>query len=308
MAFDQKCAYNKKGRNKMSKILRGLTCDGSAQILVINSTDMVADAVRTHSCAPTAAAALGRVLTATSLMGTTLKDKGNNITVNFRGDGPCGHVLAVSDYMGNVKGYVQNPQTDIPRKANGKIDVAGAVGKGTLNVVKDVGEKEPYIGITNIVSGEIAEDISSYYAESEQIPTVVSLGVLLRPNGSVLAAGGLIIQLLPFAAEATISGIEKNLPAITGISNLFKEGKTNKEIADIALSGIEYDVFDEYEVGYKCDCSRDRMGRALLTLNPVDLYNILVEDGKIEVGCQFCTNKYSFTGSDIEEIRKNEKK
>lgn len=292
----------------MSNILRGLTRDGSAQILIINSTDMVDEAVRIHNCAPTAAAALGRVLTATSLMGTTLKDKGNNITVNFRGDGPCGHILAVSDYMGNVKGYVQNPQTDIERKPNGKIDVASAVGKGTLNVIKDVGEKEPYIGITNIVSGEIAEDISSYYAESEQIPTVVSLGVLLRPNGSVLAAGGLIIQLLPFAAEDTIDKIEKNVPALSGISSLFKEGKTNKEIADIALEGIDYDVFDEYEVGYKCDCSRDRMGKALLTLNPVDLYNILVEDGAIEVGCQFCTNKYSFSGADIEEIRKKEKK
>lgn len=292
----------------MSKILRGLTCDGSAQILVINSADMVDEAVRIHSCAPTAAAALGRVLTATSLMGTTLKDKGNNITVNFRGDGPCGHILAVSDYMGNVKGYVQNPHTDIERKSNGKLDVARAVGKGTLNVIKDVGEKEPYIGITNIVSGEIAEDISSYYAESEQIPTVVSLGVLLRPNGSVLAAGGVIIQLLPFAAEDTIDKIEKNVPSLSGISALFKEGKTNKEIADIALDGIEYDVFDEYEVGYRCDCSRERMGKALLTLNPVDLYNILVEDGKIEVGCQFCTNKYSFNGADIEEIRKKEKK
>ncbi len=292
----------------MSKILRGLTCDGSAQILIINSADMVDEAVRIHSCAPTAAAALGRVLTASSLMGTTLKDKGNNITVNFRGDGPCGHILAVSDYMGNVKGYVQNPHTDIERKSNGKLDVARAVGKGTLNVIKDVGEKEPYIGITNIVSGEIAEDISSYYAESEQIPTVVSLGVLLRPNGSVLAAGGVIIQLLPFAAEDTIDKIEKNVPSLSGISALFREGKTNKEIADIALDGIEYDVFDEYEVGYRCDCSRERMGKALLTLNPVDLYNILVEDGKIEVGCQFCTNKYSFNGEDIEEIRKKEKK
>lgn len=292
----------------MANILRGLTCDGSAQILVINSTDMVSEAARIHNCAPTAAAAFGRVLTATSLMGTTLKNKGNNITVNFRGDGPCGHILAVSDYMGNVKGYVQNPGTDIPRKENGKIDVSGAVGKGTLNVVKDVGEKEPYIGVTNIVSGEIAEDVSSYYAESEQIPTVVSLGVLVRPNGSIIASGGIIIQLLPFAAEDTIAKIEKNLPAISGISGLFKEGKSNKEIADIALEGIDYDVFDEYEVAYKCDCSRDRMGRALLTLNPVDLYNILVEDGEIEVGCQFCNNKYSFKGADIEEIRKNEKK
>lgn len=278
--------------------------DGSAQILVLNSTEMVREAMKIHGAAPTPAAALGRVLTATSLMGSTLKDKGNTVTVNFRGDGPCGHVLAVSDYMGNVKGYVQNPTTDLPAKG-GKPDLVKAIGKGTLNVVKDTGEKQPYIGITNIVSGEIAEDIAKYYAESEQIPTVCSLGVKMGADGKIAAAGGIMIQLLPFASDDTIAAIEKNLPAIAEVSALFAEQPDNLSIAEIAFNGIPFDVFDEYEVGYRCDCSRDRMGRALLTLNPVDLYNMLVEDGKIEVGCQFCNNKFTFTGSDIEQIRKD---
>lgn len=288
----------------MKNLLRGMSQDGSAQILVLNSTEMVREVMKIHGTAATPTAALGRVLTATSLMGSTLKDKGNTVTVNFRGDGPCGHLLAVSDYMGNVKGYVQNPTTDLPSKA-GKPDLKTAVGQGTLNVVKDTGEKEPYIGITKIVSGEIAEDIAKYYAESEQIPTVCSLGVKLDPKGKVVAAGGILIQLLPFAAEETIAAIEANLDAISNASALFDEQPDNLSIAEIAFKGVPFDVFDEYEVGYHCDCSRERMGRALLTLNPVDLYNMLVEDGKIEVGCQFCNNKFSFTGSDIEQIRKD---
>ncbi len=287
----------------MSKLLRGLSKDGSAQILILNSTDMVRKSVTIHHTAPTPTAALGRVLTAASLMGSTLKDKGNTVTVNFRGNGPCGHLLAVSDYMGNVKGYVQNPDKDLPSK-NGKPDLKAAIGQGTLNIVKDTGGKEPYIGITNIRSGEIAEDIAAYYAESEQIPTVCSLGVKLDSDGSVRAAGGILIQLLPFAEETTIDAIEKNLPNISEISALFEEMPDNLSIAKIAFQDIPFDVFDEYEVNYYCDCSRERMGKALLTLKPVELYNLLVEDGKIEVGCQFCNNKFTFTGSDIEALRK----
>lgn len=291
----------------MAKLLRGLTSDGSAQVLILNSTDMVEEAKKIHQTAPTPTAVLGRVLTATALMGCTLKDKGNNITVNFRGDGKCGHVLVVSDYMGNVKGYIQNPSVDLPRK-NGAIDIQAAVGEGTLNVVKDTGEKEPYIGITNIAAGNIAGDIATYYAESEQIPTVCALGMKLDKNGKVVAAGGIMIQLLPFAAEDTIAAIEKNLPVIEKVTALFEEMPDNLSIADKILEGIPFEVFDEYEVRYHCDCSRERMGRALLTINPVELYNILVEDGAIEVGCQFCNNKFSFTGSDIEQIRKQEGK
>lgn len=292
----------------MAEILRGMTKDGSAQILVINSRDIVKEAIRIHKTTPTASAALGRVLTAASLMGTTLKDKSNTLSVNFRGDGPCGHVLAVSDYMGNVRGYIQNPHIDLPRNAKGKLDVGGAVGKGSLVVIKDVGEKEPYNGITDIVSGEIAEDITRYYAESEQIPTVCALGVLIAPDGTCQAAGGVMIQLLPFAAEETIAQLEKNVTALANISALFDAGKSNKEIADIALDGIEYDVFDELEVGYRCTCSRKRVGRALLTISPYELFNILSQEKVMTVNCQFCDRVYQFDGADIEKIRNDAKK
>ncbi len=288
----------------MGKLLRAMSSDGSAQILVLNSKDIVNKAIAYHKTQPTATAALGRVLTATSMMGSTLKDVGNNITVNFRGNGPCGHILAVTDYMGNVKGYVQNPDTDLPRKQNGKLDVSAAVGCGTLNVVKDTGEKEPYIGIVDIKSGEIAEDITAYYAESEQIPTVCALGVLVAPNRSCQAAGGILIQLLPFAAESTVSQIEKNLPAISSVSSLFDKGLTNLEIAKIAFENIPFDVFDEYEVNYKCDCSRDRMGKALCTLGPYELFDIFSKQKEVELGCQFCTMKYKFTAADVEKYRK----
>ncbi len=291
----------------MSSIFRAMTRDGSAQIFVINSTDIVNSAIRYHESAPTASAALGRVLTAASMMGSTLKDKGNTITVNFRGDGPCGHVLAVSDYKGNVKGYVQNPDTDLPRKENGKLDVGAAVGKGTLVVIKDMGEKEPYNGVVPIVSGEIAEDITSYYAESEQIPSLCALGVLINPDGTCKASGGVLIRLLPNAAEETISVIEKNASALSAVSSLFAKGMTNEQIAGIALNGVEYDAFDEYRVEYHCDCSRDRMGRALLTLNPYELWNMLVQDKQIETCCQFCKRKYVFTGADIEALRNAKK-
>lgn len=287
----------------MAEILRGMTRDGSAQILVINSKDIVNEAIRIHRTAPTATAALGRVLTATSLMGTTLKNKGNSLSVNFRGDGPSGHILAVSDYLGNVRGYIQNPHTDLPLNKLGKLDVGGAVGRGPLHVIKDVGEKEPYIGITNITSGEIAEDITAYYAESEQIPSLVALGVLVGTDGKCQAAGGVMIQLLPFADEKTIAQIEKNAAALANVSKLFDEGKSNLEIAGIALEGIEFDLFDTIDVGYKCTCSRKRVGRALLTLSPYELYNMLVNDKKIEVNCQFCDRVYTFVGEDIEKLR-----
>lgn len=292
----------------MAEIFRGMTADGSAQILVIRSTDIVNEAIRIHKTSPTAAAALGRVLTAASLMGTTLKDKGNSLSLNFRGDGPCGHVLAVSDYMGNVRGYIQNPHIDLPRNAQGKLDVGRAVGKGTLVVIKDTGEKEPYNGVTDIVSGEIAEDITHYYAESEQIPTVCALGVLVGPDGACRAAGGVLIQLLPFADEGTIEKIEKNLPALSGVSRLFDEGKTPEEVAGIALDGIEYHAFDTLTVGYRCTCSRKRVGRALLTLSPYELYNILVQEKTMKVNCQFCDRVYEFDGADIEKLREEARK
>ena len=291
-----------------SEILRAMTSDGSARIIVINSTDIVNTAIGMHHTASTATAALGRVLSAASMMGSLLKEKENSLTLNFRGDGPLGGVLAVSDYMGNVRGYAVNPACDIPRKANGKLDVGAAVGKGGLYVIRDEGGKEPYVGVTNIITGEIAEDITAYYAESEQIPSLCALGVLVGRDGNCQAAGGVMIQLLPFADEGTVAKIEANAAKLARISHHFDEGLSNKEIADIALEGIEYDLFDEIDVGYVCTCSRERVGRALLSLSPYELFKILSEEKVMKVNCHFCDKVYSFDGNDIEQLREAAKK
>ena len=287
----------------MSIISRGLTADGSARIFVINSKDIVNEAIKYHKTAPTATAALGRVLTATSMMGCMLKNKGNTITVNVRGDGPCGSILAVGDHIGNVKGYVQNPGADPERKRLGKLDVGKAVGKGSLYVIKDEGQSEPYIGITNLVSGEIAEDITSYFATSEQMPTLCALGVLVDVDGSCRAAGGVIVQLLPFADPAVVEQLEKNSVALSEVSHLFESGMSNDEIAAIALRDIEFNMFDEFDVGYVCDCSRERMAKALITLSDSELDEIFETQDEIETVCQFCNKKQKFTRNDIESFK-----
>ncbi len=289
-------------------ITRAMTKCGNARVIIINSKEMVNDAIKYHNLSPTAAAALGRTLTAASMMGVMLKNKTDSITVTFNGDGVCGKVLAVSDYYGNTKGYVQNPQADLPLNSKGKLDVAGAIGAGTLYIVRDEGTGEPYVGTTPIVSGEVAEDITEYFARSEQIPTVCALGVLIGKDYSCLSAGGYMIQLLPGAEDSFIDKIEQQITEIPPVSTLFSTGKTNAEYLKDILGDIEFDIFDEADVSYHCDCSRKRVEKALVSLGEKELSE-MVNDGKsIDVSCQFCDKVYTFTPEDLKNLLKTGRK
>ena len=286
---------------KYSTVLRAMTRDGSARAYVINSTQIVNDAIKYHKTAPTASALLGRTLTATSVMGTMLPENGDTLTVAIRGTGLAGTTLCCADYFGNVKGYVSNPMADLPPKSNGKLDVSGIVGGGLLCVMKDVGDEVPFNGTIELVSGEVAEDIAQYYAVSEQTPTLCALGVLINPDFSCAGAGGVFIQLLPFPDEEIIVKLEENAKKLTGLSGKFADGMSNEDILKIALDGIEYDLFDEIEVEYKCDCSRERTGRALMSLGKKEVTDIFDEaraKGEKEettLECHFCDKKYTFT-------------
>ncbi len=288
-----------------STILRAMTRDGSARILVINSKEIVNAMIKAHKTAPTATAALGRTLTAASMIGTMLPEERDSVTMSFSGDGEAGKIIAVADYFGNVKGYIQNPLANPPKKPNGKLDVGAAVGRGTFSVVKDVGGKEPQIGTTEIVTGEIAEDIATYFATSEQIPTLLSLGVLVDKDYTCLAAGGVLVQVMPFPDEETVNLIERNAAELTKISTLFEQGKTNEEIAEIAMRDIPFDIFDTLTVSYKCDCKRNRMYKKIQSLGQEEIKNMLNEqeaEGKareLTAICRFCNSEYTFTESEL---------
>ena len=288
-----------------STILRGMTRDGSARLVVINSTELVNGMREAHKTTPTATAALGRTITAASMIGTLLPADGDTVTITLSGDGEAGKIIAVGDYFGNVKGYIQNPLANPPKRPDGKLNVGAAVGKGTLSFVKDIGESEPQTGMIELVSGEVAEDIATYFAMSEQVPTLLSLGVLVDKDYSCLAAGGVLIQLLPFPDEATVDLIERNAAVLGNISKYFEMGLSNEQIMDIAMKDVPYDIFDRLEVEYKCDCSYDRMKKKILSLGKKEVMNLLDEqeaEGKardLTAICRFCNTEYVYTEKDL---------
>lgn len=288
-----------------STITRGMTRDGSARVLVINSTEIVNEMIRVHKTAPTATAALGRLVTAASMVGTMLPENGDTLTMGFSTNGLISKMIAVADYYGNVKSYIDNPAADLNIRADGKLDVGGAVGYGTFYMIRDVGGKEPQSGTIEIVSGEIAEDIATYFAKSEQVPTVLSLGVLVDTDYTCRAAGGVLIQLLPFPDEATVDLIERNAAGLSNVSRLFDSGLTNDEIIDIAMKDIPFDRFDTLEVEYKCDCARERMKKKIKGLGKGEILKMFDEqesEGKPRVltaVCHFCNSSYDFTEKDL---------
>ncbi len=284
----------------MATMVRTISADGSVMACAINATDMVARLEEIHHPSATVTAALGRLSIAASMMGAQLKGDDHSLTLRMAGGGPAGTLIAVADSNGNVKAYVQQPIVEIPLNTHGKLDVAGAVGTdGVLSVVKDLGMKEPYIGQIPIESGEIAEDITRYFAISEQIPTVCGLGVLVNPDLTVQAAGGYLVQLLPFADESCIDQIEANLREMKPVSTLIKEGKTPLEICEQLLAGMEPNLLDEFEAAYLCDCSKHRVEKALLSLGQAELEELIHAGESVEVNCQFCEKKYQFTPKDV---------
>lgn len=287
----------------MGKLYRVISADGSAFAAVLDAKDIVSEIERIHKTSAVVTAALGRLTIGASLMGYMLKGKDDSLTLRVDADGQTGQLVAVSDSMGNVKSYVNNPVVEIPLNAQGKLDVGSAVGhNGTLSVVKDLGLKEPYVGVIPLVSGEIAEDIANYYATSEQIPTVCSLGVLVNPDLSVKSAGGFLVQLLPFADEKCIDIIEKNLKNIRPVSAMLADGITPEEIADMLMDGLNPEPLDESTPAYKCDCSRERTEGVLISLGKKELDNI-ADDGKdISISCHFCGKEYIFSPEEIRNL------
>ena len=286
----------------MGKLIRCISKMGDLTVMAADTTDIVNRAADIHKTSAVTSAALGRLLTAASLMGSALKGKDDSITVKLNGNGPAGTVLAVSDSSGNVRGYVQNPVVEIALNKIGKLDVSGAVGTdGFVTVVKDLGLKDPYVGQTPIVSGEIAEDITAYFAQSEQIPTVCALGVLVNPDLTIKAAGGFIIQLLPTATNETIDLVEKGLEGIEPISAMIDKSMTPEEICRHVLRYFELDVLDESNPVYKCYCSIERTEKALISVGKQGLSE-MAEDEITEVCCQFCDKKYRFSREEIKAL------
>lgn len=284
-------------------IVREMTMDGFVKMAAIRSTDLVRRAASIHGTTPTATAALGRALSAASLMGNMQKVEDGSVTLQFKGGGPLGTILCVSDSVGNVRGYVQNPAISLLEKYAGKLDVGAAVGtNGMLTVIRDLQMKEPYVGSVQLVTGEIAEDITAYFAQSEQTPTACALGVLVDRDQSVKVAGGYIIQLLPGAPDSVVDALEEGIRKAGPVTAMLEKGMSPENILETVCTGMELEFLERTEVSYKCYCTRDRVKGALISLGREELTEIARDQETIHVGCQFCDTDYSFTPEEVRQL------
>jgi len=291
----------------MDSVLRILDKSGTYRAFVADTTELVNKAVKIHNLSPVAAAAMGRTLTAASIMGLDLKGENESLSIQISGDGPLGSIVTVADCHGDVRGYIDNPIVDIPLKTNKKLDVSKAVGNGFLTIIKNMGMKEPYVGRVELQTGEIAEDIAYYFMSSQQTPSVVALGVLVDVDYTIKAAGGYIIQLMPSADEEIISKLEVNVYTLESVTEMLDKGYNTKRMARELLLGLDYDIMCEHNPKYKCNCSKDRMEKALISLGEEELTNIINDQGSAQLSCQFCDNKYTFSKSELKNLLKSAK-
>lgn len=289
----------------MDILTKAVTKDGYMRIYAVTSKKTVETARKIHNTTPVVTAALGRTLTAGILMGSMMKEENADITLQLKGGGPAGLIIVVARHDGFVKGYVENPDADLPLNSIGKLDVGGVVGTdGYLSVVKDLKMKEPYIGRVPLQTGELGDDVAFYFAQSEQVPSVVALGVLVDKDLSVKAAGGFIVQVMPDCDELSLARLEKSISGLKSVTALLEEGMSGEDIIKYIMEGFEVDILESKEVGYKCDCSRDRTYRAIKSLGKDEIRAIIEEDGRAEVKCHFCSKAYLFGKDDLEGMIK----
>lgn len=289
----------------MDRIIRATAAEGFIKMAVIEAADTVEEARRIHACSPTASAALGRTLCAASLLGNAMKEDNASLTIRIAGDGPINGIVAVSDSDGYVRGYVGNPEVDPPLRDDGKLNVGAAVGhNGLLTVSRDIGLVEPYIGSVELVSGEIAEDVTSYLLSSDQVPSACGLGVLVDTDTSVRAAGGFIVQLMPGADESLIDELEENIFLMDQLTVILDQDGA-EEVFHQVLKGIDYHIVSQEEVGYRCNCSRQKVQDALICLDDDDIAQILREGRNVDASCQFCDKTYSFSPDEIAALKRS---
>ena len=286
----------------MDYIIRATAANERIRAFAATTRDLVEQARAIHNTSPVATAALGRLLTGAAMMGITMKGAADIMTIMVKGDGPIGGITVTTDSRGHVKGYVNNPNVLIHANAQGKLDVSGAVGKGTLTVIRDLGLKEPYVGSVQLATGEIGDDLTLYYSTSEQTPASVGLGVLLSRDNVVEQAGGFMIQLMPDTPDEVIDQLEANISGVKSVTNLLKEGLTPEDILHQLLVGLDVEFLDRCEPKLSCNCSRDRMARALISLGKKELNSLIEEGEPVELVCQFCKSAYTFTVDDLKEM------